>query len=271
MNRITYTGQDLSYVEAFKATKGRLPSHVLQDDVLIEDGEECRVLRNAHYYWAWCREIIAYPDRGGAFAKGRDVIDGSRDDKGRQWILPAKYVPKETLLVQGIALFIDPKEIKVTETAVTIIPKTVTIVRSFPQQDGWNGLDPVTRVPVKVDDVDVLEDNQKRYLFRTSGIGVRPLSRGYDLFGSGRRYVIANYRYSRLGVGVAQRSPSGKTDQNHVRLESHLRPVAEIEARFEKLRKQFENPKLTRTNSVKHKELIARLSELEYVLGLTDK
>ena len=98
----------MGYLDAFNAVrdKGGLPSNVLHDDTLLNSSVWEKIKQEfSTYYWAWAREIIAYPDKYGVFGKG-DIKDHDYD-----WILQAKYVPKAAIGKKGIALVIDPKDL----------------------------------------------------------------------------------------------------------------------------------------------------------------
>jgi len=93
----------------------------------------------------------------------------------------------------------------VVEGQVRVIPKTVTILKGFPQANGWYDYDKATRIPI---DAKPKSDTYgaKRYLWRCDEQSVRPLSRDDDYyFGVNRRFVYAVGRPDdRLGVGFVQ-------------------------------------------------------------------
>ena len=214
---IIHITPDLSWLDAYEVTKskGGLPSNVLHDEYLVMS-EKWKELPG--YYAAWCRELLIYPEQNGLFHKGVDVIDEYKDDKDREWIFPAKYIPKSAISKQGVALFVDPERVELTNDKVIIHPKKVTVLNNFPQKDKWSNADIKTRVPLEVTDAELkkLPDNQKRYLYRRSGITVRPVARDFGIGYDFRRGVNANGRPdNRLGVAYVQGASSKEEKHKH--------------------------------------------------------
>jgi hypothetical protein len=195
---IVPTGNRLSYVEAFNLVReiGGLPSNVLHDDTLVRFGNWKQL---GLYYPAWAREVIVHPERNGMFRAGKDVVDADPDCEGRSWIFPSSLMPVEALGRHGMALFIDPQEIRVEGRKVVIEtdPKSIMIVKQFPQVRGWGRVDERTRLPLALAPESRMFDAE-RYLVRVDGAGVRPVVRGcYSL----RRVVDASYWHD-LAFGV---------------------------------------------------------------------
>jgi hypothetical protein len=191
------------YLEAAKlaAAQGlHLPSNVLHDDYLV-GSEKWNELNKKSYYAAWVREIIAYPEKDGMFEADKDVIDS-----GTSWTLEAKHVPAQAIGVKGVGLFIDPEEVKEDNGKMIVIPKTIIVLSGIIQESGGVGqVDPNTRIPLQVDAriFAQLAENEKRWFYRISGIGVRPLVRNdYDLL---NRWLVSsgNEPSSAFGVGGA--------------------------------------------------------------------
>jgi hypothetical protein len=186
------------YLEARKLTRGKggLPSNVLHDDYLVRSDKWKGVQK---VYPAWAREILVYPEKDGLFS-GRDVVDSNKDGKGRRWILPASYIPKEAVGKEGVGLFINPQEVKEEKGRVVVYPRSVIILHPFIQQScGGGKVDDNTRIPLKVDpelwkDVPVEE---RRWLLRMDGAGVRPLVRSLSM------KDIETYRKPDNGLWVA--------------------------------------------------------------------
>jgi hypothetical protein len=113
-------------------------------------------------------------------------------------------------------LFVDPESVEVTEKRVVVLAQTQTVVTVTPfiQNNGQVGkVDEQTRVPtfVESDQRGYLTDDQKRWLYRIDGAGVRPLVRHcYDDYG--RRAVFADGRldfgYGVGGLSQAQAEPA---------------------------------------------------------------
>jgi hypothetical protein len=188
-------------------TQGGLPSNKLHDRYLVEtdDWKQIKSL-----YPAWAREVLVYPEKNGKFQKGKDVVDSSTDGAGRQWIIPASFIPEQAIGVKGIGLFVDPENVEVDDKKVVITSKSIIVLTPFMQVDGWGKMDEATRVPLALQQDS--DDSNNRYLWRIDGIGVRPLVRGhwYDDWDN-RRDVDAGGRHDDgfgvAGVGLAQAEP----------------------------------------------------------------
>jgi hypothetical protein len=217
---IEYTGKDMGYLDGRELVKnkGGLPSHLLHDNTLVRfDG--WKSLNRKKYYGAWVREINVYPEKDGRFKKGMDVVDAVADSKGRIWKLPGSAIPKEAFEVEKPSLFVDPgiesERIRITETEVVIAdPVSVTLITPSIQVNAQVGkVDEATRMPLYVDDAlrEQLTDEEKRWLYRIDGTGVRPLVRDYLAVYGNRRYVLAycgqDYGYGVGWVSLSQAEP----------------------------------------------------------------
>jgi hypothetical protein len=178
--------QKLNYIEAWNAAKAqnkKLAPHALHDDYLVMS-DHWKTIQNV--YPAWCREWLVYPEKDGMFTSGKDIVD-THELNGEKWrvIFPASYIPQQALGIKGVCLFVDPSGIVVDSTGKELIVHTslqsVIVLNNFLQENGWGQADANTRIPLSVpeDVLDTLLDNQKRYLWRVSGNGVRPLARVY--------------------------------------------------------------------------------------------
>ncbi|MFH2106192.1 MAG: hypothetical protein ABII22_02950 [Candidatus Micrarchaeota archaeon] len=185
----------------------KLASNVLHDDYLVGSNRYQKVRR---VYAAWARELLVYPEQNGQFVRGKDVVDSHKDNTGREWVLPASDVPEQAIGRQKVGLFVDPENIEVTDKRVVIHPASVVVLDSFIQTLGNGGkVDEATRIPLEVAPElwEKLSDSEKRWLFRTAGVGVRPLVRYvYDI--NNRRVVDAGNRPG-LGYGVAAEATEG--------------------------------------------------------------
>jgi hypothetical protein len=201
MNQIVPLGKNAGYLEARRlaAERGtKLPSNVLHDDYLVRTGRWKKV---REIYPAWALEIIVHPEKDGSFEKGKDVVDSEIG-----WIVPAKYVPEEAVGRKGVGLLLVPGDIEEKDKVVIHPAGEPVILTPFIQENGDGGkVDEATRVPLAISKelFEQLSVNEKRWLFRMAGVGVRPLARGrcyYDY--NNRRYVFGSCRPD-YGLGVA--------------------------------------------------------------------
>jgi hypothetical protein len=176
--------QKLNYIEAWKTAKAqnmRIAPHILHDDCLVMS-DLWRTIKQV--YPAWCREWLVYPEMNGVFEPGKDIED-THELNGEKWhvIFPAKYIPLQALSTKGMGLFVDPTGIESDASKKQLIVhanlESIIILNKFLQEDGWGQADAITRIPLAVaeDVLNTLADNQKRYLWRVGGNGVRPLAR----------------------------------------------------------------------------------------------
>lgn len=202
-------GKNAGYLEARTLAKergGKLPSNVLHDEYLVRS-DKWRAISS--YYAAWAREVLVYPEKGGRFKEGKDIVDSQTG-----WILPASYVPKEAVGRKGVGLFVDPEDVKEENGKVIVHPAGSVIVLSpFIQESGNAGkVDESTRIPLALE---ADSDIDKRWLWRIDGVGVRPLVRiddylGYDC----RRNVIAGGRPHLVrGVALEAEAPIGGAEK----------------------------------------------------------
>ena len=189
--KIIPTGEHAGWLKAREALrdKGGLPSNVLHDDVLVRSDQWKKL---TEYYPAWAREVLVYPAKNGQFRKGEDVVDSFEDEAGRKWIFPASSIPEEAIGRHKVGLFVDPGSVEVTDKKVIISAKSqsAVVLGPFIQDDGLSGIvDDETRVPLESEREPV--EDQKRWLYRVKGSGVRPLVRDVYGYYYGRRLVRA--------------------------------------------------------------------------------
>lgn len=213
-------GKPTGYLEARRMTKdkGGLPSNVLHDDYLARAGDWEDLIK---IYPAWAKEVLVYPEKGGRFKKGRDVVDSTEDKKGRRWILPASCVPEEATERENVGLFVDPGIITEEKDKVVIHSKSAVILSRFIQESGKGGkVDEQTRIPLEVGHElwEKLPGKEKRWLYRIEGVGVRPLVREYlfdrdhwqDIVTSLSPDKISYAAYVGLEETTAEKTPLGK-------------------------------------------------------------
>jgi hypothetical protein len=203
--RIVPTPFRIGWVEARKLIRGELPSNALLDWYLA-NADRCKPI--VDLFPAWAREVLVYPGKGSVFKAGRDVADSLPDHEGRSWMFSASYMPEEAIGARRVALFVDPEEVIVRGKTVEIIPKFITVLKQFRQTDGWGKPDAKTRVPLAPRQYTDQQD--RRYLRRTDGAGVRPLARGFGIFDndSGSRSAVdaSHPQDYPLGVGTVCRT-----------------------------------------------------------------
>lgn len=193
--------QKLNYIDAWNAATAqnkRLVSHTLHDDYLVMS-DLWKTIQDV--YPAWCREWLVYPEKDGVFELGKDVVDTLvlNNEKWRV-IFPASRIPPQALSTKGVGLFVDPIHVEADANKKQLflhanpspVLQSIIILNNFLQENGWGQADANTRIPLSVpkDVLNTLADNQKRYLWRVSGNGVRPLARYYNNIGNDR-YVGA--------------------------------------------------------------------------------
>lgn len=169
---IVQLGKDARYLDARKAVaerKMRLPPHPLLD---------AYVQRN-RVYGFWADELLAHPVKDGVFQSGKDVVDALTG-----MILPASYVPKEAVGRKGVALVVVPEDVREERGKVIAHAQSVIVLDGLTQEsDKWVPGKPheITRIPlvVSAEEFERLPEEEKRWLYRIAGEGVRPLVRGY--------------------------------------------------------------------------------------------
>lgn len=171
---IAQLGMDARYLEARKAVaerKMRLPPHPMLD---------AYVQRN-RVYGFWADELFAHPEKNGVLQQGKDVKDSLTG-----WILPASYVPKEAVGRKGVGLFVVPENVGDEKGKVIVHAKSVMVLDGVTQvSDKYVPGKPheITRIPLVVspEEFERLPEDEKRWLLRIAGEGVRPLVRGDDV------------------------------------------------------------------------------------------
>ncbi len=187
---------------AIAAANGmQLPSNVLHDDYLVYS-QKWKILDEQGYYPAWAREILAYPAKDGIFEPGKDIVDSKT-----RWVIPASEVPQGAFGIKGVGLFIDPEDVCKENGRIIVHPKVngIIILNGLIQKNDEAGkVDPTTRVPLEVDSklLSKLPDKEKRWFWRISGMGVRPVARGYYLsYGRDVDFCCNSGPGSAFGVG----------------------------------------------------------------------
>ncbi len=173
-------GLKLDYASAFNELakmQRKLPSMIDHDTVLSSIGKmtpkELKIASN--YYPAWQNEILVYPEQNGRFSLHVDVTDSSSSDK--PWVLLSKYVPGEVINRRNIGLLVIPKNIIDEKRWIIVEPASIFVIESFMQTSGMGPIDEKTRIPVQQVQGQNPSNANTRRLWRTEGIGVRPITR----------------------------------------------------------------------------------------------
>lgn len=117
-------------------------------------------------------------------------------DSEAKTVLPAKYLTDADVIngdafAKGIGLFIDPKDLEESKGKILIHHASIKVLSGFIQRaDEWVGgkADAETRIPLTIPSelFEKLSSDEKKWLYRVAGQGVRPLVRGSDALFSGR-------------------------------------------------------------------------------------
>ncbi len=211
------TWQNMPWLQAVEAAGERgLPSNVLHDETLVRYDAWKQL---SGYYPAWAREVLVYPEKGGEFRRGEDVVDDYTDKKGRQWVFPSSQIPEAAIGKKGVALFVNPQRVEVEDNKVTIIAdqQSITVLDGFMQKSGWGKADEKTGVPVSSDES--LAYEQKRYLHRFDTAGVRPLARcDYrpDVYADCR--PDTKFGVAQVGPGLSEAAPKATAAAEQLKL-----------------------------------------------------
>ncbi len=237
-------GRDTKYFDARRrvADKGmKLASNVLHDDYLVGIHEWKGIHRwsDMEDYPAWAREIIVHPEKNGKFRKGADVVDSKTG-----WVLPRSYLtnpkfinndvfmksfnrrmdlgliaqdlrrvdPRDLIFLERVGLFIDPEDFDTkNKSRIVVIPASIVLLYPFIQENVEMGkVDEITRIPLALAPEN---EQEKRWLFRIDGAGVRPLVRGRHLWGDDNgRIIDSDYRPT-CRLGVMGEAPKGTLSQ----------------------------------------------------------
>jgi len=180
-------GTRADYLGARKVAAGRkmkLPPHPLLDAYVQQN----------RVYGFWADELLAHPEKNGVFQGGKDVKDALTG-----MVLPASYVPKEALGRKGVGLFVVPEDVMEEGSNVIVHAQSVMVLDGLAQESGKcvpGKPHEITRVPIlaSAEDFKRLPEEEKRWLYRIAGEGVRPLVLGNDYYcdGHDRRKVYSD-------------------------------------------------------------------------------
>ncbi|HNT60456.1 MAG TPA: hypothetical protein PKJ97_00580, partial [Candidatus Bilamarchaeaceae archaeon] len=115
------------------------------------------------------------PEKNGVFQGGKDVKDALTG-----MILPASHVPKEAVGRKGVGLFVVPEDVGEENGKVIVHAQSVIVLDGITQvSDKWVPGKPhdIARIPlvVSAEKFGRLPEDEKRWLYRIAGEGVRPL------------------------------------------------------------------------------------------------
>ena len=168
---------------------------------LLDEG----VMSRAVKYVVYAREFTAYPASGKVFKKNKDIVDP--ETKSR---IPLEFVKDLDIFRPGIGLVADPKDLDTHKKTggIVVLPESIIVLDNFIQKgDEWvkGKPDEKTMVPLAVSEGlwNSLSDDEKRYFYRVSQQGVRPLVRVYYSLGYDGRQVVNAVGRPHVVHGVA--------------------------------------------------------------------
>lgn len=179
-------GLNATLPEARKMVAGRgmkLPPYPLLDQYVTRTGIQ-GLLAN---------EFLVHPEKDGVFQKGRDIRDSilafnpAFRDSTLVLTIRASDVPYEALGRRGIGMLVEPLDgsdgVMEENDGVVVHAKSIIVFEGMIQTpDAWVPGKPheTTRVPVAVspEEFEQLPEEEKRWLRRIAGEGIRPLVRG---------------------------------------------------------------------------------------------
>ncbi len=185
--------KDARHLDARKAVaerKMRLPPHPLLD----------AYVQTNIVHGLWADELLAHPVKDGVFQSGKDVVDALTG-----MILPASYMPKKAVGRKDVGLFIVPEDVREERGKVIVHAQSVIVLEGITQvSDQWvpGKPDVVTKIPLVVSEEEFkrLPEEERRWLYRIAGEGVRPLVRGH-YYGDCDAWIRYDKRYVYAGFG----------------------------------------------------------------------
>jgi hypothetical protein len=180
--QIKKLGVALPWLAALELARGAggLPTNI-QFEHAIRDNDKPFSLDDGSW---WTGSIIAYPESGNAFAKGKDIADTLSSLNGdKKWVLPASCLPSEVFESEGkrICLLMDYYNLTITDSNVFIEPDpgTLRILSGFSQKSGKGGFQDaetgILLVPESGTNFDIAMSHK---LYRLNCQSVVPISRG---------------------------------------------------------------------------------------------
>lgn len=188
-----------------KSLLKRLASHRLLDEGIMAGKITCI---------CYAREFIAYPASKGRFPRNEDVFDSASNI-----IVPITGLARalnedmDEVYEEGRGLLIDPGDLDTCRKtgSMVVIPESVAILGNSENpfiQEGnrWvkGRLDTESRIPLAVSEEEWngLPDEEKRFFYRVSQQGIRPIVRDSRNFGCGDRRNVAGNALPNVVFGV---------------------------------------------------------------------
>ena len=265
--KIVPTGQNMVWIDARNAVKdkGGLPSSVLHDQHLVGSERYAELPRN--YYPAWAREVLVYPAKNGVFVEGEHVTDAETDSKNMQWKVDKEFLVlahtiKQVFGLTGVSLFIDPgadpANVYEKDGSIWVRPDrgvdSIVVLHNSIQISGNCGkMDEATGIPLEVPKelLDKLTEDQKRWLYKINGAGVRPLSRIVYRDGDDRRDVDAvTGRNGGLGVAYVETSEAREGGEAVSREVELVRPAETTGPAYRSAPAEVRSPVISLSGSV---------------------
>jgi hypothetical protein len=127
MSKATHLNGQANYLDARKIG-GAKNLELGGYEALKCRASEFRKFHNGHRCLAWTSQILAHPASGARLEKGRDLVDCTSG-----WILPASYIPEEARGRERVALYFEPRDIRMKNDKTIVHPRDITTVYPFPQ------------------------------------------------------------------------------------------------------------------------------------------
>lgn len=182
---------------------GGLPPNALHDSVLSRLHGFKQL---DSYYPAWAREVLVYPEMGGVFAGGKDIVADCGIARDKRLVLPSSCVPREAVNTHGVGLLLIPQDIHVQQDKIIIQPdpKSVKVLYPFIQASGMPGaIENEARIPLSTlpEAIEEIPAEQKRWFMREVTQSITPIVRGPSLLGGWRALYAVNWINGKFGVG----------------------------------------------------------------------
>lgn len=147
--------------------------------------------------YVWTKTLYGHPPKNGVFVKGQDLVSVVHYEPGKRLVLPARYIPDEAIGIEGAALVILPKDLEMNEDRITVIPKSIKVIKNAVRSSGAGKIDRESGVPISIPSGESPPISQQRRLFIDEGnYDLAPVAR-YN-YGHEKGDVVALYWCDRV-------------------------------------------------------------------------